>query len=78
MARKGGEIRMELECTTCGRQLHAMDFIEVPRCQIAWYACYGDFEGIRTGWYFCPECNDWIHKPSVMMAEDMARQQLAK
>ena len=69
---------MKPECSTCGRRLHAADFVEVPRHALAWYACYGDFERIKTGWLFCPECNDWTHQPSDVMAEDRAREQFAK
>lgn len=64
----------EPRCLDCGRSLRSVDFDEVPRHDLAWYSCYGDFLNIRNGWFHCVECNDWTHEPSLAMARDRAQQ----
>ena len=61
-----------MRCELCHRSMEEVEYRLVPEedMQFAVRMNHTD-ECLQQGWFWCAECNDWAHQPTVEMVHDI-------
>ena len=59
-----------VRCSKCANGMsHISDWLAVPLKELAFAASWGS--ETDNGWYWCAECNDWLHLPTANLMREI-------